>query len=135
MQGIHDLVLLPGPAERLVVLEAAGRDRVQMGEHLQGSPRPGVDLPGHGGGHGHGRRDGATERRVVETRAYDVDRDIGSLEGRGVTGTGERRRRRDLPGTGAYAAIPQEAIHLGTGRIAGLADARQSGECGEGIAQ
>ena len=135
VQGIDDLVMLPGPTEGVGLLEAARGQGVQVSEHLERRALPGIHLTGHGGGHGQGGGHRAAERGVIESRAYDVKRDIGALECRRVAGTRESGGRGDLRRAGPHSAIPEQAIDLAPGRVAGLADAREPGEGGERIAQ
>lgn len=135
MQGVDHIIMLPRPAEDLVIIEASRSDGVQVRQHLQRCPLPRVDLPGDGRRHRQRRGDGSPERRVIEARAYHVEGDIGALQGSRVARARDDRRDDDLGRPGPDAAVPEEAIDFAPGRGAGLADARQSGKGGEGIAQ
>ena len=135
VQGIDDLVLLTRAPQRIIDLEAARGERMQMREHLQRCALPGVYLTGHRGRHGERGGDCTSEWRIIEARTHDVEGEIGTLEGRRITGAREGGGRDDLGCPRPDSAIPEQPVDLLSGRIAGLADARQSGECGEGIAQ
>lgn len=135
VQGIDDLVVLAGPTEGIWLLEAVRGQGVQVCKHLERRALPGINLARHRGGHGQGGGHRTTERRVIEARAYDIEGDISPLECCRVTGTRESRVRSYLCCASAHAAIPEQAIDLAPGRVACLADAREPGEGGEGIAQ
>lgn len=135
MQGIDDLVLLTRAPQRVLDLEAARGERMQMREHLQWCALPGVYLPGHRGRHGERSGDCASKWRIIEARTHDVEGDVGTLEGRRITSTRESGGRDHLRCPRPDSAIPEQPVDLLPGRIAGLADARQTGESGEGIAQ
>jgi hypothetical protein len=89
VKWIHHVVLLAGAAECVVVVEAAGSERMQVREHLERGALPGINLTGHGRGHSHARGDRATEGGVIQTRAHNVDGDVRTLEGSRVTGSDE----------------------------------------------
>ena len=135
MQGIDDHVLLSRAPECVIRLESVRRERMQMREHLQRCALPGVHLTGHRGRHGERGGDRASQRRLIKSRAHDVEREIGALKGRRITGTGEGRGSDYLGCPRPDSAIPEQPVDLLPGRVAGLADARQTGESGEGIAQ
>ena len=135
VQGINHVVRAPGPTEIVIAFESAGRDHMQARENLEGRSKPYVDLIGDRRRDGDGGRDGPTHWRVIESRAHDVKREFGSLERRAVTRTGESRGCGDLGGAGANSAVPQESVDLCARRAAGLVDAGEAGESGEGVAQ
>ena len=81
MKRIHNVVLLAGAAECVVVVEAAGSECMQMREHLERCALPGISLTGHGRGHSHACGDRATEGGVIKTCAQDIEGDVRALEG------------------------------------------------------
>jgi hypothetical protein len=135
MERIDHIVMLTRSAEHIIVVEAVRSERVQVGEHLKGRALPSVNLAGHRGGHGNAGGDGTAEGGVIEATSHGIKRDVGALESGRVASTGECGSRRDLRGTCTHTAIPQQPIDLASGSFASLADARQSSEGGEGIAQ
>lgn len=135
VKGVDDIVLLAWAPECVVAVETAGSERMQVREHLERGTLPCICLGGHGRGHRRTRGNRATEGRTVQTRAHDIQRDVRTLESSRVTCSDEGRSRGYLAGAGTYAAIPEEPIDLKPSRVASLADARQTGECGERIAQ
>jgi hypothetical protein len=135
MQRIDHVVRIPRSTEGVIALESAGRDHMQARENLKGCSKPYVDFIGDRCSNGDRGRDGPTYRRVIESRAHDVEGEFGSLQRRAVARTTEGRRCGDLGSTGANPSVPQESIDLGAGRVAGLVDTGKACETGEGVAQ
>jgi len=135
VKGVDHVVLLAWAAEFVVTVEASGSERMQVRDHLEWGALPSICLTGHSRGHRHTRCDSTTEGGVIETRAQDIQRDVRALESSRVPGSDEGRSRGYLAGARTHAAIPEEPIDLEPSRVASLADARQTGECGERIAQ
>ena len=108
---------------------------MQMGEDLQRGTQPGVDLTRDGGRDREGCRGCTAHGRVVEPGAHDIERQVGSLQGSGVTSTDDRGGCGEFAGARPHPPVPQESVDLAAGCIARLVDAREGDETGEGVAQ
>ena len=135
VEGVDDVTRGPWPTKRILILETAGGDHVQVSEHLKGRTQPGVHLTGHRRRDREGGGIRPPHGRIVESRAHHVEGELSTLEGCGVTRADKRRGRGDLRRAGPNRAIPQQAIDLAPGRIARLTNTGQGRETGEGIAQ
>ena len=135
VQRIDDVAVSARPSEGVVSLESTGGDHVQGSQDLERCAQPGIHLPGHGGSHRDGCRDRTTHWRIIEPRTDGIEGEFSALERRRISGAPQGRRRDDLGGSTTRGPVPQEPVDLRTSCVAGLVDARQPGETGEGIAQ
>ena len=124
VQRIHSLRVGPRSPEGVVILEPASSNDVKMREHLQGGPKPRIHLTGHGSRHRHGRRDGTAHGGVVESGAHDIEGGGCTIECGRIPGPDQGGRSGDLSRSGPDTAIPEEAVDLPPGCVAGVADAR-----------